>query len=64
MRTRLTANTGVNSYNININNISISTYFTCEVEESDTYTIFVARRDIIGNCLIVGFKNEFTTFTS
>ena len=42
--------TGVISYDIDLRNISRSIFLTCEVDESETYTIFVARRDSIGKC--------------
>ena len=47
-RIQLTADVGVTIYNIDIINITTPIYLTCEVDESETYTIFVARRDSIG----------------
>ena len=45
-----TSTTGVTSYNIDISDVSTPIYLTCEVNESETYTIFVARRDSISKC--------------
>ena len=58
-RTQLTIGVGVTRYDIDIINVTTPIYLTCEVDESETYTIFVARRDSIGKCLLtISFKAQ------
>ena len=56
-RTQLTTGVGVTKYNIDIITVTTPIYLTCEVDESETYTILVARRDSIGKCLLM-FSSE------
>ena len=53
VKIQLTTGVGVTRYDINIITVTTPIYLTCEVGESETYTIFVARRDSIGKCLLM-----------